>query len=118
MADLRRKANSRAGRSQEGKEIRQEIKELRKEVRTREENLVKSILRSRDVVLSTCVGASHGLLRNMIAKSELSFDLCIIDEAAQALEASCWIPMLYTNKVVLAGGSLPVASHNQEPRSQ
>ena len=31
------------------------------------------------------------------------FDLTVIDEAAQALEASCWIPILKSKRLVLAG---------------
>lgn len=31
------------------------------------------------------------------------FDLVVIDECAQALEASCWIPLLKARKCVLAG---------------
>lgn len=53
---------------------------------------------SRNVVLATCVGAASRLLR------EMSFDLVVIDEAAQALEAACWIPLMHCrDKVVLAG---------------
>lgn len=33
----------------------------------------------------------------------MNFDLCVIDEAAQALEASCWIPILKASRLVLAG---------------
>ena len=31
------------------------------------------------------------------------FSLVVIDECAQALEVSCWIPLLLANKCVLAG---------------
>lgn len=31
------------------------------------------------------------------------FDVVVIDECAQALEASCWIPLLKARKCVLAG---------------
>lgn len=36
----------------------------------------------------------------------MTFDLVVIDEAAQALEASCWIPLMHVSgggRVVLAG---------------
>ena len=32
------------------------------------------------------------------------FDLVVIDEAAQSLEAACWIALLMAKKAVLAGG--------------
>ena len=33
----------------------------------------------------------------------LQFDVVVIDEAAQALEVGCWIPLLLGKKAVLAG---------------
>jgi superfamily I DNA and/or RNA helicase len=35
--------------------------------------------------------------------SDETFDMVIIDEAAQALEATCWIPILKGRRLVLAG---------------
>jgi superfamily I DNA and/or RNA helicase len=70
-----------------------EMKSLRKEIRTREEKVVGEILRHANVVLATNVGAAGNVFKHLIdSKGEpISFDLVIIDEAAQALEASCWI---------------------------
>jgi superfamily I DNA and/or RNA helicase len=80
-----------------------EAKALRKELQSREEAVVRTILQQAHVVLATCVGAAHKLLR------DLQFDLVVIDEAAQALEAACWIPALQARtKLVLAGGTYPV----------
>ena len=50
---------------------------------------------TRNVVMCTCVGAASKLLRGTV------FDMVIIDEAAQALEAACWVPMLHSSKVCL-----------------
>jgi ATP-dependent RNA/DNA helicase IGHMBP2 len=55
-------------------------------------------MESRNVVLSTLVGASSRQLRGV------QFDMVIIDEAAQALEVACWIPMLHASKVSFAFG--------------
>jgi ATP-dependent RNA/DNA helicase IGHMBP2 len=78
-----------------------ELKALRKEVRVREEKVVGELLDSARVVLATCVGAGNQKLL-----SRLKFDLVVIDEAAQALEAACWIPALQAGtKLVLAGGT-------------
>jgi len=33
------------------------------------------------------------------------FDMVVIDEAAQALEAACWIPIFKGSKLILAGGT-------------
>jgi len=48
-------------------------------------------------VFATNIGAASRLL------SKINFDVVIIDEAAQALEASCWIPILKGKRLVLAG---------------
>lgn len=77
--------------------LRSELGTLRKELRKREDAVQVSILESRNIILSTCVGASARLLKDM------QFDVVVIDEAAQALEAACWIPLLHANKCVLAG---------------
>ena len=69
-----------------------DVKTLRKDLMTRENSLVKSILTTADVVLSTTTSASkEGPLKHL---SKDHFDLLIIDEAAQAMEVSCWIPLL------------------------
>jgi ATP-dependent RNA/DNA helicase IGHMBP2 len=75
-----------------------ELKSLRKEIRTREEKVVRELISSAQVVLATTVGAANRILDHVDA-----FDLVVIDEAAQALEASCWIPILRGKRVVLAG---------------
>jgi DNA polymerase alpha-associated DNA helicase A len=31
------------------------------------------------------------------------FDVCIVDEATQAVEAVCWVPILKSRKLILAG---------------
>ena len=98
MDQLRRAMGKSRDRSHK-RELNFEMRALRKEARNREEVVVSSILKSRDVVLATCVGASNKLLRSL----DIPFDMVIIDEAAQALEASCWVPMLRSRKCVLAG---------------
>lgn len=81
-------------------QLRREMKENRKEVRKREQNVVVELLKHSDVVFATNVGAASKLLNGV------TFDLVIIDEAAQALEASCWIPILKAKRCVLAGDHL------------
>ncbi|XP_027625195.1 DNA-binding protein SMUBP-2 [Tupaia chinensis] len=81
--------------------FRNEIKLLRKELKEREEAAMLEILTSAKVVLATNTGASaDGPLKLL---PEGYFDLVIIDECAQALEASCWIPLLQARKCILAG---------------
>ena len=49
------------------------------------------------VIASTLVGSAHRLLDGQ------KFGTLFVDEAAQALEAACWIPMRRVSRVVLAG---------------
>lgn len=91
------------------------LKDLRKELRVREENVVKGIVRNANVVLSTLNGAASRNLRN------LEFDTVIIDEAAQALEAECWIAILKAKRVILAGDHLqlpPTVKSRGQPGSK
>lgn len=58
--------------------------------------LGEQIGRSR-VIASTLVGSSHRLLRDK------QFTTVFIDEAAQALEPACWIPISRADRVIFAG---------------
>lgn len=91
---------TRSGR--ERKVIYGEMRELRKEYREREAKCIDSLVRGSAVVLATLHGAGGHQLKNQ------RFDVVIVDEASQALEASCWIPLLGygATKVVLAGDHL------------
>ena len=82
---------------------RREVRVLRSELRQREEAVVDDLISNADVVLATNVGAASSALNKYIDKRKGGFDLVVIDEAAQALEASCWIPILRGQRLVLAG---------------
>eukprot|EP01033_Poteriospumella_lacustris_P008785 gene8784-6321_t len=80
--------NTTTSRAAQKKDLRREANKLRGEVQERERAVVKGILSQAAVVFATCVGAASHML------TPLNFDLVIVDEAAQALEAATWIPML------------------------
>ena len=84
----------------ERRAIYDDLKQLRKEFRERESKCVDNLVRESSVVLATLHGAGGHQLKNQ------RFDVVIIDEASQALEAQCWIPLLSADKVVLAGDHL------------
>ncbi|MCJ1439724.1 MAG: hypothetical protein MMC23_000205 [Stictis urceolatum] len=84
----------------ERKTIYGEIKELRKEFREREKTCISTLVGGSKVVLATLHGVGGNQVRNE------QFDVVIIDEASQALEAQCWIPLFTAKKVVLAGDHL------------
>lgn len=82
---------------------RDEIRVLRKEYRKRERGMLKAVLDRADIVVATCHGAGGRQLEGM------EFDVVVIDEACQATEASCWIPIMRAKadgKVILAGDHL------------
>nr|XP_020826557.1 DNA-binding protein SMUBP-2 isoform X2 [Phascolarctos cinereus] len=80
---------------------RNELKLLRKELREREEAAMLGSLSRADVILATNTGASPDGPLKLLPDSY--FDVVVIDECAQALEASCWIPLLKARKCILAG---------------
>lgn len=89
---------TRSGR--ERKAVYNDLKMLRKDYKEREKRCVNSLMDSSKVVLATLHGAGGFHLRNQ------QFDVVLIDEASQALEAQCWVPLFSAKKVVLAGDHL------------
>ncbi|WCJ33922.1 DNA-binding protein putative [Euphorbia peplus] len=82
------------------RDIQRELRILSKEERKRQQLAVADVIKNANVVLTTLTGAlSHKL-------DHISFDLVIIDEAAQALEVACWIALLKGSRCILAGDHL------------
>ncbi|ORY14438.1 DNA-binding protein SMUBP-2 [Clohesyomyces aquaticus] len=88
--------------AKERRQIYGELKELRKEFRERERGCVENLVKDSKVVLATLHGAGGFHLKGQ------DFDVVIVDEASQALEAQCWVPLLWVKagKLVLAGDHL------------
>ncbi|SAM77049.1 related to HCS1-DNA helicase A [Ustilago bromivora] len=81
----------------------EEVRELRKEYRRRDRQVTCSVLDRAQVVLATC----HTAGGKQLARRE--YDWVVIDEACQAVELGCWIPILKCReggRVVLAGDHL------------
>jgi superfamily I DNA and/or RNA helicase len=74
-----------------------EARNIMKEVDNSEQYIIKDLVAKAQVITATLVGANHYTVRN------LRFNTIVIDEAGQALEPACWIPILKAQKVVLAG---------------
>lgn len=89
---------------------RNEVRQLRAELRRLETAITRGLLAGAEVVLATTVGAADPLVANT------RFDCVVIDEAAQALEAACWIPLQRGRRAVLAGDhrQLPPTIHSTE----
>ncbi|KAF1945991.1 DNA-binding protein SMUBP-2 [Clathrospora elynae] len=88
--------------AKERRQIYTELKGLRQEYREREKGCVNDLVTGSKVVLATLHGAGGFHLKGQ------EFDVVIFDEASQALEAQCWVPLLWVkaNKLVLAGDHL------------
>lgn len=84
--------------------IRQLLKQLGKTLKKKEKETVREVLSSAQVVLATNTGAADPLIRRLDA-----FDLVVIDEAGQAIEPSCWIPILQGKRCILAGDQCQLA---------
>ncbi|GKV32632.1 hypothetical protein SLEP1_g41226 [Rubroshorea leprosula] len=82
------------------RDIQKELRNLSKEERKRQQLAVTDVIKGADVVLTTLTGAVSRKLENS------SFNLVIIDEAAQALEIACWIALLKGSRCILAGDHL------------
>ncbi|MGX5817254.1 AAA domain-containing protein [Chitinophaga lutea] len=74
-----------------------EARNIMKSVEQTEQYICDDVLDRAQVITATLVGANHYTVRRR------SYDTVVIDEAGQALEPACWIPMLKAKKVVLAG---------------
>ncbi len=68
-----------------------------KDVSAIEQYITDDLIAKTQVITATLVGANHYTVRN------LQYETVVIDEAGQALEPACWIPILKAKKVVLAG---------------
>lgn len=82
---------------QQRKEVLNEARRLKGEAYLIEQYITQSLLDKAQVVVATLAGANHQLLRGKVFKT------VFIDEASQALEPACWIPMLKAERVVMAG---------------
>ena len=79
------------------KRLFDEADKLKEEASSLENYIIYDIFQRTQVVASTLVGASGPSLKGM------KFPVVFIDEAGQGLEPATWIPILKTDKVVLAG---------------
>ena len=91
MREMRRK------RHESGERFHQKIERLKELAVELEVRINADIFGHVRVIASTLVGAGNKLLDGM------KFGTLFIDEAAQALEAACWIPIRRASRVIFAG---------------
>lgn len=91
-------------------EIQEEVDELFEQADNLREEAVDEILAEKQVICTTNSTAGSDLMEDR------HFDLVVIDEATQATEPSCLVPIVHGEKVVMAGDhrQLPPTVKNQK----
>lgn len=96
MAHKYKKNFGRAEREQR-KALFDEAYRIMKDVGNTEQYITNDLIAKAQVITATLVGANHYTVRH------LKYQTVVIDEAGQALEPACWIPIVKAQKVILAG---------------
>ena len=77
-----------------------EAHKIMKEVNNTEQYISDDIIAKAQVITATLAGSNHFTVQ------KLKYNTVVIDEAGQALEPACWIPILKGKKLILAGDHL------------
>jgi len=91
-----------------------EAKVLKSDADMLEFYIINDVLLNCNAVCCTLIGSSHPVLRGR------RFKTVFIDEAAQALEPACWVPLLRSSRVIFAGDhqQLPPTIKSREAAQQ
>jgi ATP-dependent RNA/DNA helicase IGHMBP2 len=74
-----------------------EARNIMKEVVNTEQYVIDDLIAKAQVITATLVGSNHYTVKSQ------RYHTVVIDEAGQALEPGCWIPILKAEKVIFAG---------------
>ena len=85
------------------RELLSKITDYKYYISSMESHIKSDILNRNAVIATTMIGSSFKILNGM------SFSTIFIDEAVQALEPACWVPITKAHRVVFAG------DHHQLP---
>lgn len=91
------KRNFGRAEQEQRKALFNEAHKIMREIGNTEQYITDQIISNAQIITATLIGSNHFTIKN------LKFDTVIIDEAGQALEPACWVPILKANKVVFAG---------------
>lgn len=83
--------------------LKEEVKLLKSDADLLEFYIINDLLQTAQAICCTLVGSSHPVMKGR------KFKTVFIDEAGQALEPACWIPLLKSQRAILAG------DHHQLP---
>jgi ATP-dependent RNA/DNA helicase IGHMBP2 len=96
IAHKYKRSFGRAEREQR-KALFDEAHKLMREVAKTEEFIIDDLVSKAQIITATLAGANHWTIK------KLKFGTVVIDEAGQALEPACWIPIVKAQKVIFAG---------------
>ncbi|MEP6610836.1 MAG: AAA domain-containing protein [Mucilaginibacter sp.] len=102
MAHKYKRSFGKAERDQR-KALFDEAHKIMREVDKTEQFIIDDLVAKAQVITATLVGSNHYTVRNV------KFNTVVIDEAGQALEPACWIPILKAQKLIMAGDHLQLA---------
>ena len=87
------------GKAERGqrKALFDEAHKIMREVDKTEQFIIEDLLAKAQVITATLVGANHYTVRDR------KYRTVVIDEAGQAIEPACWVPILKAGKVIMAG---------------
>jgi ATP-dependent RNA/DNA helicase IGHMBP2 len=91
------KRNFGKAEQEQRKALFNEAHKIVKEASKTEQYIIDHVVSKAQVVAATLVGSNHHTIR------DIKFNTVVIDEAGQALEPACWIPILKAKKVIFAG---------------
>ena len=96
MAHKYKRSFGKAEREQR-KALFNEAHNIGREIENSEKYIIDNLFNNAQIITATLVGSNHYTVKN------LKYKTVIIDEAGQALEPACWIPILKAEKVIFAG---------------
>jgi ATP-dependent RNA/DNA helicase IGHMBP2 len=91
------KRNFGKAEQEQRKALFHEAHKIIREAEKTEQYIIDQVISKAQVITATLVGANHYTIKN------LKYQTVVIDEAGQALEPACWIPIIKGKNVVLAG---------------
>ncbi|MEO6631392.1 MAG: AAA domain-containing protein, partial [Mucilaginibacter sp.] len=102
MAHKYKRSFGKAERDQR-KALFDEAHKIMREVDKIDQFIIDDLVAKAQVITATLVGSNHYTIR------DVKFNTVVIDEAGQALEPACWIPILKAQKLIMAGDHLQLA---------
>jgi len=113
MAHKYKRSFGKAERDQR-KALFDEAHKIGREIENSEKYVMDNLFNNAQIITATLVGSNHYTVKN------LKYNTVVIDEAGQALEPACWIPILKAEKVIFAGDHFqlpPTIKSNEAAKS-